>query len=513
MAYSRPGVYVSESALKSSVSRRDGTSVGCFIGGAARGPAEPTLISSWSSYVSNFGNLENQYDLGYAVYHYFANGGRQCYVTRAVSTSASVASTAASAIAYEPSTGGASASLMTVEAASKGVWGNDLTVYLTSGLTAATSSVLPTFNISVRLNGTEVESWSELSPDVNNSRYVATVINTYSTYIRVKNVASVTANSGFSYISLATNIAFANGSNGAALNDTAYTNALDALAPVDGALLINVVMPQGYSTSAVINAALNTASSRGDSFVIIDPVATSTVSSTAVSEAISAVATYTSNSGYGAVYYPMLKMVDPAKSGVGAIRDTFPGGAIAGIYSRMEVQSTVAKAPAGFTVQVANALGLATTFTDTQIGTLYDSSINAFKAVPGAGISVVGARTLAKVKPDKFITIRRSLNYVKASVKELTQFAVFEPNDERLWTTIESRLNKFLSDFWGAGGLRGRTSSEAFYVICDETNNDQTTIDAGEVKVEIGVSLLYPAEFIIINVSQWIGGTETLETI
>lgn len=95
----------------------------------------------------------------------------------------------------------------------------------------------------------------------------------------------------------------------------------------------------------------------------------------------------------------------------------------------------------------------------------------------------------------------------------MTEFAVFEPNDERLWSSISLKLEKFLSDFWGAGGLRGRTTSEAFYVVCNSTNNTQNEIDNGEVHVEIGVSLLYPAEFIVINVSQWLGGSTTAENI
>ena len=91
--------------------------------------------------------------------------------------------------------------------------------------------------------------------------------------------------------------------------------------------------------------------------------------------------------------------------------------------------------------------------------------------------------------------------------------AIFEPNDSRLWSNISVQLNKFLTTLWGAGGLKGRTPSEAFYVVCDSTNNTQTSIDDGQVNIQIGVSLLYPAEFIVINVSQWLGGNNTTENI
>jgi phage tail sheath protein FI len=179
----------------------------------------------------------------------------------------------------------------------------------------------------------------------------------------------------------------------------------------------------------------------------------------------------------------------------------------------MERERSVAKAPAGLSVQIANAIGLETAYTESVAGTLYEAGVNTFRAVPGGGITINGARTLKKNYPDKYIPIRRSLNYVKSSVKSLTQFAVFEPNDERLWNTIEMRLNRFLTDFWGSGGLRGRTADEAFYILCDDTNNTNASIAAGQVNVEVGVSLLYPAEFIVINVSQWIGGANTAENL
>jgi phage tail sheath protein FI len=84
---------------------------------------------------------------------------------------------------------------------------------------------------------------------------------------------------------------------------------------------------------------------------------------------------------------------------------------------------------------------------------------------------------------------------------------VFEPNDDKLWTTIQVTLSKFLASFWSSGGLKGRTAAEAFYVLCDSSNNTTNTIENGEVHVEVGVAQQTPAEFIVIEVSQFSGGT------
>jgi phage tail sheath protein FI len=74
-----------------------------------------------------------------------------------------------------------------------------------------------------------------------------------------------------------------------------------------------------------------------------------------------------------------------------------------------------------------------------------------------------------------------------------------------LWTKINNTLSQTLTNFWANGNLKGSSASEAFYIICNDTNNTSSTIGDGFVNVEIGVSLLSPAEFIVINVSQWAG--------
>jgi hypothetical protein len=101
---------------------------------------------------------------------------------------------------------------------------------------------------------------------------------------------------------------------------------------------------------------------------------------------------------------------------------------------------------------------------------------------------------------------------LKQTLKDSTNYAVFEPNDERLWTQLTMGISGLLAEFWTKGGLKGATTSEAFYVVCNSTNNTAVTVDNGEVHIEVGVALQYPAEFIVINLSQWTGGSNSIET-
>jgi hypothetical protein len=266
--------------------------------------------------------------------------------------------------------------------------------------------------------------------------------------------------------------------------------------------LINLV---GQSSATRINQALQYAATRGDSFVIIDsPLDTLTKNAVQTN-----IANYsTTNSSYGAVYFPALKMYDPAKSGPVAIRDTYAGGAIAGAFVRSESIRGVGKAPAGYDLTLQNVYGLVATVSDADQGELYKvSSVNCLKTIPGGGTVINGARTLAKNRPDRYITIRRTLSYLRVVLKNQTEFAVFEPNDERLWDRIKVSLTSTLTDFWAKGNLKGTSPASAFYIVCDNTNNTQASIEDGYVNIEVGVALQYPAEFVIIKLTQFSGGT------
>jgi hypothetical protein len=513
--YQNPGVYVTESAFVSKPRQPSASrSTAVFFGEASRGPSDATLISSWSEYRTLYGELSQDYDLGFAVYHYFANGGKDAYIIRLTSATASAATVTAT---YSPNVGGAgsaTATLFTASAISKGTWGNNLTIEFSPGNTGASANIMPSFNLVVKLSGTEVERWNDLSPNIADNRYFVTILNTYSKYL--DNVVigspvpvpttSTGTNSAFAYKSTPTS--FSSGSAGASVGvqDSDYVAALTKLDVVQGVLLLNAV---NKTSAAIINPFIAKAESRGDSFVIIDPSMTETNVSTIGGN----IGGYTV-SNYAAVYYPHLLMIDPSKTGPGAVKATAPGGAIAGAYIRTEVEKGVAKTPAGLNVGLRNAIGIGTNFTAAETGTLYGTyNINTLKAIPGGGIVINGGRTLDKTAPGKFISSRRTLNYLKQALKDGTAYAVFEPNDSRLWSQLTIGISSMLAEFWRQGNLKGETAADAFYVTCNSSNNTAVSIDNGEVRIEVGVALQYPAEFIVINLSQWTGGSNAIENI
>ena len=139
-SYTNPGVYVSESTQVAQTQQGNTTrSAAAFFGEALRGPTTATFVDSWASYKALFGELNQSYELGFAVYHYFANGGKEAYINRVL---ASNAVKATSTVPYFPNgTGSASAALFTATAISAGTWGNGLTFEVSAGAVTATATV------------------------------------------------------------------------------------------------------------------------------------------------------------------------------------------------------------------------------------------------------------------------------------------------------------------------------------------------------------------------------------
>ena len=203
-----------------------------------------------------------------------------------------------------------------------------------------------------------------------------------------------------------------------------------------------------------------------------------------------------------AIYFPWIKVTDPIS---GASTWAPPSGHMAGVYARVDAQRGVFKAPAN--VSVLGALGLEYHVSNNQQNELNDGSdpdnprcVNCIRRING-GILVWGARTVQAPGTDafKYISTRRTLNYIRASLEQSTQWAVFEPNNQALWGQLTRNVTSFLKSLWQSGGLVGATQAEAFYVKCDEETNPPDVRLAGQVVTEIGVAITTPAEFVVFN--------------
>ena len=134
---------------------------------------------------------------------------------------------------------------------------------------------------------------------------------------------------------------------------------------------------------------------------------------------------------------------------------------------------------------------------------LNPEGINALRFFEGRGNRVWGARTMSSDPEWKYVNVRRLFIFLEHSIDKSTQWAVFEPNNERLWA-IDPADHRGLPDHvWRTGALMGTKPEEAFFVRCDRTTMTQNDLDNGRLICLIGVAPTYPAEFVIFRIGQW----------
>lgn len=214
--------------------------------------------------------------------------------------------------------------------------------------------------------------------------------------------------------------------------------------------------------------------------------------------------------GFAALYYPWLQ-VAPA-SGTDLILVP-ASGHVAGVYARTDNRRGVHKAPAGNEATVNGALGVERTMSDIDQGQLNLLGINVIRVFKsGARPLVWGARTTATDTNWQYVNIRRLFLFLEESIEEGIRWAVFEPNNLQLWQKLRRTITEFLTRAWRDGALFGATAEEAFYVRIDEALNPFSEQALGRLHIEIGVRPTYPAEFIIVRIGIWPGGSEISES-
>jgi uncharacterized protein len=204
------------------------------------------------------------------------------------------------------------------------------------------------------------------------------------------------------------------------------------------------------------------------------------------------------DSKYGALYFPWVRVLDPITRRAITLP---PSGFVAGIYARNDVNRAVYKAPANEVVNLA--LGFEIMLNKAQQEVLNPEGVNCFRFFEGRGMLVWGARTISSDPEWKYVNLRRYFAYLERSIDRGTQWAVFEPNGERLWANVRRTISDFLLNEWQMGALLGDRPEKAYFVRCDRTTMTQNDLDNGRLVCLIGVAALKPAEFVIFRIGQW----------
>lgn len=504
-----PGVYVQE--IPSGVRTITGvaTSITAFIGRAARGPVnEPVLISSYADFERTLGGLWINSPQSYAVRDFFMNGGGLAVVVRIhkEATTATISLPTGAAAANNP---------LKLLAASPGSWGNNLSATVDYATKDPTNNHL--FNLTVIEKEGATEKFINVSLVATDARYVARVLEQSSSLARIgkdgmpstrplEGAIAATANSG---------------SDGAELTPTEYKGSMAdktgiyALEKVDlfNLLCIPPATRDGDTDTDVYQSAMAYCAKRRALLIVDPPTAWSAnkaTAATAAKDGLKALNLTGDAARNAAIYFPRVIQVDPKQDG---LLDTFvPCGIVAGVMARTDAQRGIWKAPAGLDASLQGIQSLAVNLTDAESGQLNPLGVNCLRSFPITGSVVWGARTLrgADQLADeyKYIPVRRLALYIEESLYRGTQWVVFEPNDEPLWSQIRLNLGAFMHNLFRQGAFQGKSPREAYFVKCDSETTTQNDINLGIVNIIVGFAPLKPAEFVIISLQQMAGQIE-----
>ncbi|MCK2242796.1 MULTISPECIES: phage tail sheath subtilisin-like domain-containing protein [unclassified Crossiella] len=519
-----PGVYINE--LPSAVRTITGvpTSVAAFVGAALRGPDnKPVHITSFADYTATFGALHATVPLSHAVYQFYLNGGSEAEIVRLVGTGA-----ARSTATFDT---------LTLNAAGAGAWGDRIRFRVDHD-TATGAATL--YNLTVRDNGTGAEErYLNVSTNAADPRALHKVLRASALVQLPTGTEGPTTRpqehpdppEGVDPLADPTpapppatpeqeappvySTPLGGGQPGGALTAASYTgdqNTKTGLWALDRADIFNMLYLPGISEDgslggAVYPVAADYCQKRRAMFIVETTKSVKTVSDAVTAATGNPFGIGSEQRKNVAGYFPWVNLADPAEEG--GVREFPPGGVVAGIWARTDAQRGVWKAPAGTEASLNGVQELTANLTDTEHGRLNPLGLNCLRQFPVTGNVVWGARTLAGADrladQWKYLPVRRLALFLEESLFRGTQWVVFEPNDEPLWSSVRLNVGAFMNTLFRQGAFQGQTPQQAYLVKCDRENNPQNDIDRGILNILVGFAPLKPAEFVLINIQQLAG--------
>jgi phage tail sheath protein FI len=502
--YLHPGVYIEEIPGGSRPIESVSTSTALFIGFTSRGPmSEPTRLTKWDDYQRRFAGPNPDWTgtaafMNLALQAFFLNGGGAAYIVRLANDAVK-----ATATNDNPAAGDA---ILEVEALHEGTWAHELRVRVVESGQQHTLLV-ERWTGAGSPDTANTKNWEELErftgpSSATDPRHFSQLVKLGSQLIAVTSFTAGTLSDALTE----TGVTFVDGEDGDAPDQAAYQAAFTTL---ERNREISIVCLPGQSWDddgkPIIEVAISHAEKVKSRVVLVDPpVGSELTSGTAVDDLA------LSTSTYAALYYPWVEVANPAydaERNPGAARTTAvgPSAFAAGMYAKIDGRRGVWKAPAGVETGLLGVAKLKYPVDDAEQDVLNPAGVNCLRALPGYGSVIWGARTLStKANPEwRYVPVRRTAIMLEQSIYNSIQWAVFEPNDEPLWSALRASIGSFMNGLFRAGAFQGGTANDAYFVRCGLGDTmTQGDIDLGQVIVMVGFAPLKPAEFVIVRIQQ-----------
>jgi len=265
--------------------------------------------------------------------------------------------------------------------------------------------------------------------------------------------------------------------------------------------MLMIAVPDFVGTKATDQLIIDWCKDREDRFALICPPAGSTTLEAKNYKKQLNRNTYVLGGGKAAVYYPWIWMKDPSTKRTVKVP---PLAHVAGAIATTDTRRSPAKAPAGISDgALSQVYQLEVALEKADLGVLRAAQVNGLVNWANTqGPVVFGANTLEVGGEYGFIHLERMKQYIWLSIERILYGFVFEPNTSTTRTKIGAAVTTFMKALFQNGWFLGNKDSEAYQVVCDDTNNTTTTIAKGELHISVGFAPTTPAEFLVVSLSQ-----------
>ena len=481
MSYQAPDVYIEDAKSGSQSVTQLSASIGAMIGATRSGEVGvPTLVTSWTDFINKFANgldtpfIPTSY-LPYAVYGFFVNGGKQLYISRVAHST--------KAKATKEGTN------LTVTAKNEGTWGNELKVTIVKNEDWVTDTN-EEFDVVIELGSSASSTIKSVFTD--------TIVDAILSDSKASQwIGSVSLNIETSVALTEETITLAGGVDG--ISDLTDADYVDALSSFDQVIEeITMVAIPGVTTPAVRDGLLSYCDNNKVFPIITAPMGSTRDEAKALRKSISAM--------YGAMPFPWGNLTDPLTN---KDKTVPPEGHYMGVCARIIESRGVHKAPAGTEATLRGFTSMEISLSKEDCEILNPVGVVCLLTRRNYGLVVWGSRGLnssdstMRYVSDHFLNIN-----IRKSLYEGTQFAIFEPNNEDLWVGVKSVIRNFLENLRMQGAFKGNGEGDAYYVVCDSSNNTDATINEGYLNIEVGYAPVKPSEFVVVKLAHSIESAE-----
>ena len=340
---------------------------------------------------------------------------------------------------------------------------------------------------------------SDAKSDIGGTNFYKDIINDRSSYVRWTDHDDAGTNWGdaasgttFTSVIVPKNYSLAGGSDGDTPTDGERSTAYDVFTNKEDVSISLIIAGQSVATG--INRLIgDVAEVRKDVIVCFSPLRANVVNNSG--SEVTSITTFA-----GTVTRSTYGFMDSGwKYQYDKYNDTYvyvPLNAdIAGLMARNDQLREPWLSPAGFVNgQIQNLIRLAFNPTQSQRDSLYKTSVNPVLTQVGKGTVLFGDKTFTtRNTSTNRVNVRRLFIELQRTIGNAADNVLFDRNDTITRTNFLNLISPFLRS------VQARRGISAFRVVCDETNNPESVVNANEFICDIFVQPIRSVNFIQLN--------------